>query len=231
MMPTYVSGVAAAALALTPSPAGNPGPDLAPTAITFDASAATVGHRVEFDSGVTNDGDTATGGFNVKWRVDSREVGAYGSHEGVPRNAVMMDGNSRFAWTFDSPGLHYVEFTVDADGHVAESDEDDNIRIAVVNVRGAATGGSPGTRLLGGVDLRAYCVAKGYEREVLQGDTAYDWRCEADENERDHISMTDACRWQYGTADVIDRVADFHNPYSWQCWGAGTDTSETSVAG
>jgi hypothetical protein len=76
-----------------------------------------------------------------------------------------------------------------------------------------------GERLLGGVDMQGYCMSRGYVRADLQGNTAYDWRCVTGSGGRDHISMTDACRWQYSRTDVIDRVGDFYNPYSWQCWG------------
>jgi hypothetical protein len=102
---------------------------------------------------------------------------------------------------------------------------------------GEATAGSPdqtnaataqetpaGEWPLGGVDMQGYCRSRGYSRADLQGATAYDWRCVDISGRRDQISMTDACRWQYATTEVIDRVADFYNPYSWQCWGTSTPT-------
>ncbi|MGH9962119.1 MAG: trypsin-like serine protease, partial [Pyrinomonadaceae bacterium] len=111
----------------TPPPPPNPGtPNLQPTGITFDTSTAVVGGTVFFDSGVRNAGDADTGVFNIKWFVDGQEVGAYGSHAGVPAGQTVMDGNSQFSWTFDRPGPHSVAFTVDGDNHVEESTEGDN---------------------------------------------------------------------------------------------------------
>ncbi|WP_116708497.1 CARDB domain-containing protein [Actinomycetospora cinnamomea] len=101
------------------------GPDLTPTRITFDGSSLRVGNAIYFDSGVSNLGDAWTGVFNIKWLVDGAEVGAYGSHNGVPAGTRVVDGNSQFSWSFNR-GCHDVEFLVDADNHVSESVEYNN---------------------------------------------------------------------------------------------------------
>jgi hypothetical protein len=59
--------------------------------------------------------------------VDGAEVGAYGSHPGVPSGSTVGDGNSQFSYSFPSPGSHIVRFVVDADDHIAELGEDDNV--------------------------------------------------------------------------------------------------------
>jgi hypothetical protein len=101
-------------------------PDLVPTAIKFDGAAAALGTKIHFDSGIKNIGGQDTGVFNIKWFVDGKEVGAYGSHEGIPAGATVLDGNSQFDWTFNTPGKHTITFTVDVDNHVAESNEKNN---------------------------------------------------------------------------------------------------------
>jgi hypothetical protein len=118
------------------------GPDLAPTAITFDQGAVRIGSKIHFDSGVVNNGDQESGVFNIKWFVDNREVGAYGSHESVPAGATVLDGNSQFDWTFDAAGSHTVEFRIDVDNHVAESNETNNSTSVDVMV---GDGGGAGT--------------------------------------------------------------------------------------
>lgn len=100
--------------------------NLLPTAITYTPSSPVVGQQVYFDSGITNNGDVDTGVFNIKWFVDGQEVGAYGSHQGVPAGQTILDGNSQFQWIFTSAGTHTVTFVVDVDNHVQESDEADN---------------------------------------------------------------------------------------------------------
>lgn len=55
---------------------GNAKADLEPTAIYFDKAAAAVGRNVHFDAGVINTGDQGSEGFNIKWFVDGKEVGA-----------------------------------------------------------------------------------------------------------------------------------------------------------
>ena len=73
----------------------------------------------------------------IKWFVDGREVGAYGSHASVPAGATVMDGNSQFDWSFPAAGSYTVEFRVDADNQVTESDENDDSTSTQVTVSGA----------------------------------------------------------------------------------------------
>ena len=118
------------------------GADLEPTAITFDVSVVQAGQSVYFDSGVENQGAVDSGVFSIKWLVDGQEVGAYGGHDGVPAKSTVMDGNSQFTWTFDSPGTYELTFAVDADDHVqCEANESDNVRHKTVQVQQAANGG------------------------------------------------------------------------------------------
>jgi hypothetical protein len=120
------------------------GADLEPTAITYDVSVVQAGQSVYFDSGVENQGAVDSGVFNIKWLVDGQEVGAYGSHAGVPAKSTVMDGNSQFTWTFDSPGTYKLTFAVDADDHVqCEANESDNVRYKTVEVQRAANEEEP----------------------------------------------------------------------------------------
>lgn len=124
---------------LTPAsaPPGPLGPNLSPTAITFPPSDLVTGRRIHFDSGITNSGDTGTSVFNVRWLVDSQDVGAYGSHAGVPAGTTVLDGNSQLDWTFTTPGAHSVTFLVDVDSAVAEQNEADNAITATFTVNAA----------------------------------------------------------------------------------------------
>ncbi|MBA2324921.1 MAG: hypothetical protein H0V92_13225 [Pseudonocardiales bacterium] len=125
--------------------AAESGPDIAPTAITFDEASAQAGSTIHFDSGVVDNGGQDSGVFNIKWFVDNREVGAYGSHESVAAGATVLDGNSQFDWSFDAAGSHTVEFRLDVDNNVAESREDNNsvsVQVAVAD-RGGNSGTDP----------------------------------------------------------------------------------------
>ena len=74
-------------------------------------------------------------------------------------------------------------------------------------------------RQLGGVDLDGYCRSLGHLRVQLDGPTAYDWHCITTIGQRVAISATGACQWSWRQPGALDRLADFNNPYSWQCWG------------
>lgn len=103
-----------------------PRPNLKPTAITYNAAQLRVGQQIFFDSGVTNDGNANSGGFNIKWYVDNVDVGAYGGHAGVNAGQTVLNGNSQFWWTFNTAGTHSVRFTLDVDNYVTEIWETDN---------------------------------------------------------------------------------------------------------
>jgi len=103
------------------------GPDLSVTWIKIVNKPVVAGQEVHFDAGVQNTGGEGTGVFNIKWLVDGQEVGAYGSHEGVPAGSSKLDGNSQFYYTFGDPGSrHNVTFIVDVDNQVAEIAERNN---------------------------------------------------------------------------------------------------------
>lgn len=132
--------VQAAALALLVVPAtaadAAPGPaDLSPTGIRYK-SPVVAGRNVFFDSGIRNTGGQGSGVFNIKWLVDGREVGAYGSHENVPAGSSKLNGNSQFNYTFGDPGsFHTVTFIVDVDNHVRERFEGNNRQSVQILVR------------------------------------------------------------------------------------------------
>jgi hypothetical protein len=107
--------------------------DLSPTSISYDDSGLVAGSSVFFDSGIRNTGDTGTGGFNIKWFVNGQEVGAYGSHSGIPASSTVRDGNSQFRWAFD-PGTYRITFAVDADDIIHESDEGNNTTSVTVTI-------------------------------------------------------------------------------------------------
>lgn len=113
-------------------------PDLAPTNIIADNTGPVEGDTVFFDSGVINHNSIDSGVFNVKWLVDGNEVGAYGSHAGVPGNTTMLNDNSQFIWTAQA-GQHVISFIVDADDHISESNEQNNRIDYTINVDTASS--------------------------------------------------------------------------------------------
>jgi CARDB len=113
------------------------GPDLQPTAIKYDASTIRSENTLHFDAGIKNNGQKKTRSFNVKWVVDGKDVGAYGSHAGIPGETSVLDGNSQFDWTPKNAGTHEITFTVDTDNHVAETKESNNSQRVTVTVEGS----------------------------------------------------------------------------------------------
>ena len=77
----------------------------------------------------------------------------------------------------------------------------------------------PSFRTTGGLDLSGYCTSIGnIGGALLDGTTAYDWKCVSPIGAHLGISMDDACAWQYRTVEgVFSRFAAMSDPYSWQC--------------
>jgi hypothetical protein len=68
---------------------GYPRADLLPTEIQYNPSRLRAVNTIRFDSGVQNQGDRDTRVFNIRWLVDGQDVGAYGSHMGVPAGTTI----------------------------------------------------------------------------------------------------------------------------------------------
>ena len=76
-----------------------------------------------------------------------------------------------------------------------------------------------GYRPIGGVNLNYYCQ-KTYGNQfksVLVGNTAGDWVCQRNNNDRREISVDRACGLQYNKYGVKARAYDWNNPLSWMC--------------
>ena len=76
------------------------------------------------------------------------------------------------------------------------------------------------SRDLGGVNLNYYCShTYGAEfKSLLIGKTAGDWVCQQSVQNRRQISVTDACKLQYGRQDVRSRALNWNDPLSWRCF-------------
>ena len=78
-----------------------------------------------FDTGIWNVGNAdPQQTFNIKWYINGYQVG-YGMHEIVPAGWHITEGNTYLWWSFD-PGTYYVEFVVDCDNYIQESDDSNN---------------------------------------------------------------------------------------------------------
>ena len=74
-------------------------------------------------------------------------------------------------------------------------------------------------RSVGGVNLNYYCQKTygGAFKSVLVGNTAGDWTCQRNQNDRREISVENACKLQYNRNDLKARATDWNNPLSWVC--------------
>jgi hypothetical protein len=84
-------------------------------------------------------------------------------------------------------------------------------------------------RPLGGLDLKAYCQAKGFDNVTLQqgsqlGPNAAvnNWRCWNMTGETQPLSITQACKWEYGLNSANARFANIDDAYTWGCYASAS---------
>jgi len=75
--------------------------------------------------------------------------------------------------------------------------------------------------ILGGVNLTPWCKSKYGSRfkAKLIGKSAGDWVCEQSRGNRRSISVTSACKLQYGRKAKKSKALNWNDPYSWKCIG------------
>lgn len=87
-----------------------------------------------------------------------------------------------------------------------------------INTSSQPVSATPSTVVTQG-NLNAYCTREGYQVASLDDpSTAYGWSCVSFDQNHFGLSMTDVCRMLYPRQAVIDRIANIHDPWSWQCW-------------
>jgi hypothetical protein len=81
---------------------------------------------------------------------------------------------------------------------------------------------APSYKAVGGLDLSAYCTSIGdIGGAILDGTTAYDWKCVSSGGTHVAMSLDDACTWQYRTVEgVFARFSTMADAYSWQCYSS-----------
>lgn len=71
------------------------------------------------------------------------------------------------------------------------------------------------TEQLGAPDWNGYCAANGRGTATLVLNNAYGWFCSADSAGLDGQAV---CAWTYSSSNVANRIGNFSDPNSWQCW-------------
>lgn len=66
-------------------------------------------------------------------------------------------------------------------------------------------------------DFSDYCRRFGYSGVVLVSNDAYGWRCNSP-NRQDGFSVAQACQLLLNQPAATDRIVNFYDPHSWECW-------------
>ena len=153
--------------------------------------------------------------------VDQEQLDRYCRSEGFAQ-ASLRTGNA-YGWRCDGPSGGRP---VDMDGVCQASNRTPTPRISRLtdfhNPYGGwecwNTASSVPRAAVGADDLAAYCRGEGYVGAQLVDSTAYGWRCTSS-GSTTYISMRKVCQSiLLGSVSLIDRVANYHDPYSWKCY-------------
>jgi hypothetical protein len=63
-----------------------------------------------------------------------------------------------------------------------------------------------------------FCRLLGYNGVSLVEKSAYGWRCTSRTRADASFSVTQVCHVLLQKIDVIDRIAEYDDPLSWECW-------------
>jgi hypothetical protein len=94
---------------------------------------------------------------------------------------------------------------------------------AVIMLGTASTATANSSQPLGGLNLNAYCQAKGFQGASLaRGQLAHhaavqNWQCATVGGQSQPINMTKACTWEYGETTQA-RFTNVHDAYTWACY-------------
>jgi hypothetical protein len=100
------------------------------------------------------------------------------------------------------------------------------VAAALIVLATASTATAGEQRPLGGLQLNAYCQAKGFDNVVFpRGQLGHNaavnnWRCWMMTGETQPLSMTQACKWQYGLNYAHARFTDIDDAYTWGCYAS-----------
>jgi hypothetical protein len=102
------------------------------------------------------------------------------------------------------------------------------VATVIITLAMASTATADPPEPLGGLDLGAYCGAKGFDWVIFpRGQLAHhaavqNWRCATVDGDSQPINMNKACMWSYGKTTHA-RFYDVHNAYTWLCYSGGSD--------
>lgn len=104
--------------------------DLKPTPIISPSNFLLSRRQYVLDSGIQNLGKTASPPVNIKWTVwkpDRSVLLTYaGVHESVGASQTLLNGNSQLSVSFPETGTYTVQFQVDHDSQIMETDKSNN---------------------------------------------------------------------------------------------------------
>jgi hypothetical protein len=101
------------------------------------------------------------------------------------------------------------------------------VATVIIMLATASTATADPPQPLGGLDLGAYCQAKGFDWVIFpRGQLAHhaavqNWRCATVGGESLPINMNKACTWRYGNTTQA-RFTNVHDAYTWVCYAGGS---------
>lgn len=141
---------------------------------------------------------------------------------------VSLDGTNAYSWRCVQPDGSHVGFSMGSACQWQFNDSNAVDRVGNFFDPDSWTCFTEAAHL-GGADLDGYCRSLGNQGVSLDGTDAYSWRCVQSDGSHVGIDIGAACRFTWKDPGAIERLGNFFNPYSWECWGPNDSNTATTT--
>jgi serine/threonine protein kinase len=139
--------------------------------------------------------------------------------QSIGDSSASLDGDTGYSWTCVTPSGQHVGLSMTAACQWQYNDPQAEDRLGNYFAPNSWQCFSNAQKLGLVNNLSGYCQSIGNSSASLDGNTAYNWSCVTPSGQHVGLSMTAACQWQYNNNQAIDRLGNYFDPNSWECWG------------
>ncbi len=133
-------------------------------------------------------------------------------------SAINANGTA-YGWRCVTPSGQQVGINADAVCHLQYGDSQSIGRLSDYYTSAGWQCMTGGQKVGMATNWNGYCQSIGNTSASLDANNGYGWNCVAPSGQHVALSVTSLCGWQYNISGAVDRLANYYDPNSWECWG------------